>query len=126
VCVCERERQRERKRENVCVYTHKRTHAHTHRKRLEGKSEEEKKFEIRNMQIQMLLSVVDGNRKAVESDPKNAVQVSLLYFIGPFWTETARLRRVTPTKKKSVQLSELAKSLFELAMLQTRNEGPLN
>ena len=82
------------------MYTHKRTHAHTHRKRLEGKSEEEKKFEIRNMQIQMLLSVVDGNRKAVESDPKNAVQVSLLYFIGPFWTETARLAESDPNKKK--------------------------
>ena len=76
VCVCVRE--------NVCVCTLTHAHSLTHRKRLEGKSEDEKKFEIRNMQIQMLVSVVDGNRKAVESDPKNSVQVSLLYCIGLF------------------------------------------
>ena len=68
--------------------------AHEHLSRLEGKSEEEKKIEIRNMQTQMLVSVVDGNRKAVETDPNN-----------------------------SVALSELAKSLFELSMLQDRDEG---
>jgi hypothetical protein len=33
--------------------------------------------------------------------------------------------RKVAKKKKTAQLSELAKSLFELAMLQTRNEGPL-
>jgi hypothetical protein len=88
--VREREKERARARERVCVRERMcvctLTHAHslTHRKRLEGKSEDEKKFEIRNMQIQMLVSVVDGNRKAVESDPKNSVQVSLLYCIGLF------------------------------------------
>ena len=46
------------------------------------------------MQTQMLVSVVDSNRKAVEADPNNAVA-----------------------------LSELAKSLFELSMLQMRNDS---
>ena len=46
------------------------------------------------MQTQMLASVVDSNRKAVEADPNNAVT-----------------------------LSELAKSLFELSMLQIRDEA---
>ena len=68
--------------------------AHDHLARLEGKSEEEKKSEIRSMQTQMLLSVVDGHRKAVEADPNG-----------------------------SMAHSELAKSLFELAMLQTREEA---
>ena len=105
----ERERERERGGENVCLcthththaHTHTRTHARTHRKRLEGKSEDEKKFEIRNMQIQMLVSVVDGNRKAVESDPKNSVQVSFLYCTGLFWTEPARQWRVTQCRGHS-------------------------
>mmetsp|Transcript_38962 Transcript_38962/g.57272 ORF Transcript_38962/g.57272 Transcript_38962/m.57272 type:complete len:374 (+) Transcript_38962:93-1214(+) len=68
--------------------------AHEHLARLEGKTEEEKKIEIRTMQTQMLISVVDGNRKAVESDPTDPVP-----------------------------LSELAKSLFELSMLQMRDEA---
>jgi hypothetical protein len=46
------------------------------------------------MQTQMLVSVVDSNRKAVEADPTNAAA-----------------------------LSELAKSLFELSMLQMRDEA---
>lgn len=68
--------------------------AHEHLDRLEGKSEEERKIEIRAMQTQMLVSVVDSNRKAVEADPTNAAA-----------------------------LSELAKSLFELSMLQMRDEA---
>ena len=71
-----------------------RKQAHEHLARLEGKSEDEKQLEIRSMQTQMLDSVVHGNRKAVESDPNNAVA-----------------------------LSELAKSLFELSMLQMRDEA---
>jgi len=56
--------------------------AHEHLARLEGKTEEEKKIEIRTMQTQMLISVVDGNRKAVESDPTDPVPLSELAKVG--------------------------------------------
>ena len=39
--------------------------AHVQLQRLEGKSDEEKKIEILNLQKQMLESVVDANKKQV-------------------------------------------------------------
>ncbi|EKX49361.1 hypothetical protein GUITHDRAFT_93355 [Guillardia theta CCMP2712] len=68
--------------------------AHEHLARLEGKSEDERKVEIRNMQKQMLESVVENNKRAVEVEPQNAVN-----------------------------LAELAKSMFELAMLYQRADA---
>jgi len=68
--------------------------AHEHLARLEGKSEDEKQVEIRNMQMQMLESMVDTHRKQVEKDPGNAQS-----------------------------LQDLAKALFEYAMLNKRDQA---
>eukprot|EP00285_Hemiselmis_virescens_P015324 CAMPEP_0173388816 /NCGR_PEP_ID=MMETSP1356-20130122/11035_1 /TAXON_ID=77927 ORGANISM="Hemiselmis virescens, Strain PCC157" /NCGR_SAMPLE_ID=MMETSP1356 /ASSEMBLY_ACC=CAM_ASM_000847 /LENGTH=360 /DNA_ID=CAMNT_0014345807 /DNA_START=53 /DNA_END=1135 /DNA_ORIENTATION=+ len=68
--------------------------AHEQLARLEGKTDEEKKVEILNLQRQMLESVVDSHRKAVESNPTNAANKI-----------------------------ELSKACFELAMLCGRNDA---
>ena len=70
--------------------------------RLEGKSEEEKKIEIRNMLAQMLVSVVDGAGEAAEEDDPHRLTPSLIDMlrlkIEPLlqrFMEGARVVRVT-------------------------------
>jgi len=77
--------------EQLATAHEQRKAAHDHLQRLEGKSEEEKKAEIRIMQMQMLESVVENNKKQVAKDEAN------------------------PSA-----LAELAKAQFELAMLYER------
>ena len=76
--------------------------AHEHLSRLEGKSEEEKKIEIRNMLAQMLVSVVDGAGEAAEEDDPHRLTPSLIDMlrlkIEPLlqrFMEGARVVRVT-------------------------------